>query len=566
MIKLLEDTIINKIAAGEVIERPASVVKELMENAIDAKATIIEIDVKNYGKDLIRVVDNGLGMNKEDTELSIQRHATSKISSEEDLTSINTLGFRGEALASIAAVSKMTILTKEKDKLEGFKISLEGGDIITKGTIGCKTGTTIEVQDLFFNTPARLKFLKTESNELKNIVDIVSRYALFYNNISFKLIHNGHLLINTNSSENALNNIISIYGSETSKHLMNVNYENNSIKISGFISKPSLLKPNKSFQNIYVNGRYVKNETMQEALYDAYHSLLFVNMHPVTILNIEINPKEIDVNVHPTKDLVKFAEATKIYDAVFNALRKTLQENNLITDYTHVDQQMTFSGKRETFNQIRELGSNGIQSQLMVEEKKILSKLPNMRLLGQIAKTYFLAESQEGFLIIDQHVVQERILYEKFMKQLLNNNVARQVLVKPELIELSPEEKIIVLEKIQELNSLGFELEEFGGNSFMLRVVPTLFNKVQTKDLLLSVLHEIQESKRSSLNDIQESIITRMACRASIKAGDNCSIPQMEMLLEQLDKTELPWTCPHGRPIIIKFSKDEIEKMFKRKA
>jgi len=566
MIKLLDDFIINKIAAGEVIERPASVVKELLENSIDAKSTIIEIEIKNYGKDLIRVFDNGLSMNKEDTELSIQRHTTSKINSEEDLTGISTLGFRGEALASIAAVSKMNILTKEKDKLEGFKISLEGGNVIAKGTIGCKAGTTIEIQDLFFNTPARLKFLKTETNELKNIVDIVTRYALFYNNISFKLIHNGHLLLNTNSSENALNNIVSIYGSETSKHLMKVDYQNNSIKISGFISKPSLLKPNKGFQNIYVNGRYVKNETIQQALYDAYHSLLFVNMHPVTILNIEIDPKEIDVNVHPTKDLVKFAQVTKIYDVIFNALRKTLQENSLITDYTQIDQQMTFGEKKENFNSIKELGSKGIQSQLISEEKKTLSKLPKMRLLGQIAKTYFLAESQDGFLIIDQHVVQERILYEKFLKQLLNKDVAKQVLVKPELIELSPDEKLITLEKIHELKNLGFELEEFGGNSFMLRSVPTLFNRVQTKDLLLSVLHEIESNKRSSIEEIQESIITRMACRASIKAGDNCTIPQMEILLEQLDKTELPWTCPHGRPIIIKFSKDEIEKMFKRKA
>lgn len=572
-IQILEDHVINKIAAGEVVERPASVVKELLENSIDAGATKIDIEIKDYGKELIRIADDGSGMSPADAEIAIQRHSTSKIKDESDLNSIKTLGFRGEALASIAAVSKMVIMTRQHDSIEGYKIVIEGGKLISKSFVGCPQGTTIEVHNLFFNTPARKKFLKSDTNELRSIVDIATRYALYYSNVAFKLVHNGHLLLNTTRSSEMLNSISSVYGSETAKQMLKVEYTDGLVAVSGYISKPSLLKADKTWQNFYVNGRFVKNDTASQALYDAYHTLLFVNKHPVVVLNIGVDHSKVDVNVHPSKDLVKFEQATRVYDAVFNALRKSLQESELIADYSASKPAQAVLKPLEKPLKRRlkhEMISQGNQIRLAVESVKkredSFEKLPKMRLLGQIAKTYFLAESDDGFLLIDQHVVQERILYEKFMAQLLGKEVAKQGLVKPELVELSPEEKIVAKENVSELGRLGFEIEEFGSNSFMIRTVPTLFSRVQAKELLSEVLQEILDNKRSSVEKLQEEIITRMACRASIKGGDECSIPQMEELLKQLDKTQLPWTCPHGRPIIIKFSREEIEKMFRRKA
>jgi len=581
MIKVLDEKLINKIAAGEVIERPASVVKELIENSIDAGARKIEVDIKEYGKQLIRIADDGHGMKKEDAELSILRHATSKIGTEEDLTAIITLGFRGEALASIAAVSNLIILTRPKEDIEGFRLEVEGGRLLQKGATGCPSGTTIEVHNLFFNTPARLKFLKTDTNELKSIADIVTRYSLLYKNIAFKLAHNGHTLLNTHMSDDWLDSIAAVYGAESARQLLPIDYDDGAIRIKGYISKPSLLKSDRGWQNFYVNGRYVKNDTLARALYDAYHTLLFINKHPIAVLDIRLDPSSVDVNVHPTKDIIKFSENTRVYDSLFRALRHTLQENDLVTDYSAVPGQASLETPRIPMPKLdtmpgiakKEPLIHGSEKQIRLETKQPsfetreeMQKLPRMRLLGQIAKTYFLAETDDGFMIIDQHVVEERINYEKFMKQFMGKNVATQTLMKPILIELSPEEKIIVVEHSSKLKDLGFEIEDFGDNSFMLRTVPTLFSRVQPKELLSEVLKQISENKKSAIEGIQEKIITRMACRASIKGGDDCSRPQMEELLKQLDRTELPWTCPHGRPVIIKFSKDEIEKMFRRKA
>ncbi|MDD4878084.1 MAG: DNA mismatch repair endonuclease MutL [Candidatus Nanoarchaeia archaeon] len=606
-IQLLTEELINKIAAGEVIERPASVVKELLENSIDAGASFIDIEIKGYGKELIKVSDNGSGMSREDAKLAIVRHATSKISSVNDLFSIATLGFRGEALASIAAVSRTIITTRTKDSVEGFSIEVEGGKLVSEKTAGCPEGTTVEVHNLFFNTPARMKFLKPDAIELKSIADIVTRYALIYTHIAFRLAHNGHSLLSTAASTDMINNITSVYGKDTAKQMLSINFKNTVAQVSGYVSKPSTLKNERNYQSFYVNGRYVKDEVITQALYDAYHTLLFVNKHPVAVLSINLNPSFVDVNVHPTKDRIKFSNPIKVYESVFEAIRETLRNNSLVTDYSVREENVPMSRfgsapsypahapaysssqnilqtnafqqnalqnselqKAAVIQSIPLFQSKEVQNTIANElvnphEKVTLSKLPAMRILGQIAKTYFLAEADDGFLLIDQHVVQERALYEKFMEQFSSSNVAKQQLVTPLVLEMSPADNAVVIGKMAELSSLGFEVEQFGNNSFLLRTVPAVFGRVQAKDLFYEVLEEISESRKDSISALTESIITRMACRASIKGGDECSVPEIIALLKELDKCKSPWTCPHGRPIIIKFSKDEIEKMFRRK-
>ncbi|MEA3378490.1 MAG: DNA mismatch repair endonuclease MutL [Nanoarchaeota archaeon] len=580
MINILDEKVINKIAAGEVIERPASVVKELIENSLDAKSSKIEIHIEDYGKRLIKVSDDGTGMSKEDAKLSVLRYATSKIKDENDILNIETLGFRGEALASIGAISNLTISTKMPNELEGFKIEIEGGKFLSSMPQGRPAGTTIEVRDLFFNTPARLKFLRTDNNELNHIVDIVTRYGLANPNISIKLMHNNHILLNSPKNFSALDNIASIYGIEIVKQLIGIHFLKKDIEITGFISKPSLLKSDKSMQSIYVNNRFVKDDIMTKAIYDAYHTLLFVNRHPVAILNIKLNPETIDVNVHPTKEKIKFAENERIYETIFNAIRDTLLNNNLIVDFSAIEDNQKLNFENKGFNnqkfqtpnvkptKAEIYTSKDIQGTISLPAEKIKrknKKLPEIRLIGQIFKTFFLGETKNGLLLIDQHIVHERINYEKFMQQLMNKQIKIQSLLSPLIVNLPPKESVFLKNNLQDINQFGFEINNFEGNSFIVRSVPSILNKIQTKESFEELISDLANEKDLSLEKKQEEIITRMACRASIKAGEEISIPQMEKLLEELDECEQPYTCPHGRPIFVNLTLNDLEKMFKRK-
>ncbi|MBT3813888.1 DNA mismatch repair endonuclease MutL [Candidatus Woesearchaeota archaeon] len=600
-INLLSEDLINKIAAGEVIERPASVVKELVENSLDAGADIITVEIKDSGKKLIKISDNGSGMSEEDAKKCILRHATSKISKADDLFSIQTLGFRGEALASIAAVSRLSIITKQKDLVEGFNLVVEGGKEISSGIIGTNTGTTIEVHDLFFNVPARKKFLKTDAVELRHIVDTVLKYALINPTVSFKLVHEKHELVSSPAVKDLQGKIASIYGINLAKELLEVSSDQEAVKVTGFICKPYQARNDKNQQQIFVNNRWIRNETINKAVYEAYHSLLFVGKHPVFILNIEINPEEIDVNVHPAKTEIKIEQKEQVFSAVMEAVRKTLENHDLIPelDIDH-EEQLTFGidkkeveVKKEKAKYLFEPSKQTIlkdkeespiisvdnfeegsyttpEEEVFVseqKEKRVLEKslrLPAMKILGQIHKTFFIAETEGGALFIDQHVVQERVLYEKFMKQLMNKEVAVQELLQGEVIEFSAAEKVYVNESLVKMKELGFTLEEFGGNSFVLKTVPSLFGRLQAKDLLFSVLDKLKEGK-NKLEEIQEEIITRMACRASVKAGDTMTIREIEKLLSELAECQLPYTCPHGRAVLIKVPVSELEKKFKRK-
>lgn len=600
-IQVLSEELINKIAAGEVIERPASVVKELIENSLDAHATRIDVEVKDSGKELIKVSDNGEGMDEEDAINSILRHATSKISSDEDLAAISTLGFRGEALASLAAVSKLNLITKQKDQMEGFSLTVEGGVIVDTNLTATEEGTVMEVKELFFNTPARKKFLKTDAVELRHIIDVVTRYALINPRVAFRLIHNNQELLHSAAVEDMRSNIALIYGTKTARELLELNYESSGIKISGFIGQPSQVRNDKSWQMIYVNGRWIKNEDITKAAYDGYHSLLFVNKHPILILNLTLDPHTIDVNVHPAKTEIKIEQKETVSNAVFTAVKETLQKNNLIPTIDINFEQQTFGPprKKELVKEVKYSFEPSAQSILEVREvrettatyqenefapalsslaklstlvheveKNVLieenEKFPALKLLGQIHKTFFAAETPGGMFLIDQHAAHERVLYEEFMEQFMKQKIVLQNLLQGEIIEFSPSERISFLEHEAEIKNLGFKLEPFGGNTFVIKSIPFIFGRLPPKDFL----HELLTSLLTGNNSVEskkEEIITRMACRAAVMAGDTLTIGQMEEILKDLAAKKFPYTCPHGRPTMIKTSFEELEKRFKRK-
>ncbi|MBU1974350.1 MAG: DNA mismatch repair endonuclease MutL, partial [Nanoarchaeota archaeon] len=582
-INLLTEDLINKIAAGEVIERPASVVKELIENSLDAQATKITIEIEDCGKKLIKISDNGSGMSEEDTKTSILRHATSKISSQEDLFAIQTLGFRGEALASIAAVSQLSIITKQEGEVEGFNLIVESGEIISSGILAAETGTVIEVRNLFFNTPVRKTFMKTDPVELRHIIDVVTRYALINPEIAIKLIHEGHELLNSPQVPDLINNLASLYGVKLAKDLLEVNYQKDGLTVSGYVAQPHQARNDNTQQSVYVNQRWVKSGDVSKAVYEAFHSLLFHGKHPIFVLNLEIAPGMIDVNVHPQKTEVKFSQKDTIFNTVFTAVKETLQKNNLIPELDiKFEEQLSFGQKIKTkiLKKAKYKFEPSNQETLEDEEyatpeedilipeqwKEELIKeiLPPLRILGQVQKTFFVAEAEDGIMIIDQHVVQERILYERFMAQLMNKQVATQSLLRGEMIDLTPTEKILIKENLIELKHFGFQLESFGENTYLLKTIPSVFGKLQPKELLYEIINNFKYGK-NKLEQIQEEIITRMACRASIKAGDEVTVGEMQKLLDELANCKLPYTCPHGRSIMIKVSIDELEKKFKRK-
>ncbi len=577
IINLLDENTINKIAAGEVIENPASIVKELVENAIDAKAESISIELKNYGKDLITVRDDGHGMSQEDMRLCTLKHATSKIKTAQDLNKIITLGFRGEALSSIAAIANVTMLSCQTKSGMGYKIHLEGGVLQEEGEMVSPKGTLIEVRDIFFNTPARRKFLQDDHLELKKIIDVITRYALLYHNLNYKLIHEKTILLQTTATDDKLQTIVSIYGPEVARRMISINFKNECIKIEGYISKPELTRQEKSYQSFFVNKRYVKSNVITQALYNAYHSLLFVGQHPIAILDLEINPENIDVNIHPTKQEIKIEQEELIKDIITNALRSILTKQDLSKEISIEEEniQKKISNGEPIAYSISERKIWGEQAQTSfakTQNRDIikpgyveLQKLPSLRLLGQVHKTYFLAEYQEGILLIDQHVVQERINYEKFMNELCAGNLQIQTLLQPEIIFVSPQDTLALQSRQEELGALGYTTEPFGENEFIIRTVPTVFGRVLLKEIILQVAHALQEKRITALHEIMEEVLTRRSCRASIMAGDVITIPEMITYLKQLDTCQLPFTCPHGRPVIVKITQTELEKLFKRK-
>jgi len=570
-IKLMDRELATKIAAGEVVERPVSIVKELIENSIDAGADIINIDTREGGKSFIKVQDNGSGMDREDAKLCIERHATSKISKLNDLFSITTLGFRGEALASIAAISKLKLTTRTAETIEGTLIEADFGEMRSIRSTGCQIGTIVEVSEIFQNVPARKKYLKPIQTELSAIIEIVTRYCLINPIISFKLVNDGKVIINSPKTETILGKILTIYGREIAKEMIALDSNKENLRITGYIGKPSISRSDKSHQSIYVNSRYVKSSLISDALQEAYGTLLFHDRYPVAVLNIGILPYEIDVNIHPTKDIIKFSEEERVYNTILLAIREALKKENLAPEVEIMAPDRKFSRKysiakdtqillAEDRNFGKEKIAQDMQETLYGKSK---SEIGPVYILGQINKTYILAENNKGLLIVDQHAAHERLFYEKFMGAYKDKGVTGQKLITPLVIQLTPAEHSVLNAHKEYLDSIGFEIEDYGGNSLIVRSIPFVFERYN-KDLMLDLIKELSQINPKAVDDVKQERIARFACRKAIKAGDILTRIDMDKLLKALNNAENPFTCPHGRPTMINITIPELEKKFKR--
>lgn len=595
-IEKLPEDIINQIAAGEVIENPSAVIKELVENSIDSGATQIEISLENYGKNRISVKDNGCGISKEDLSKAPLRHATSKIKSFEDLYSIKTMGFRGEALASIFAIAKTKILSKQKNGA-AFEISSEGKKVIPSA---CMEGTCVHVENLFYNTPARKKYLKSDNLELKSVLEIMNRFITIHYNKKFTLIHNGKILISKPEFKTLEDNLTYIFGKEIRGNLFNVNLENKGIKITGFLGKPSSISYSyKKNQFIFVNKRFIKSRLIQESIYDGIGSNLMDNRHPFFVLEIDIDPEIIDVNIHPTKIEVKFENEVEIYDLVKNAINLVFESQQSFKDfepsevnldlYDTINLDSSFQGKEikkeksyfsKDFQKSFEIKENNIsyqnKSKLEVVEEDSLylnsygplyDILSEYKILGQLNKTYILIEAKDGFYLLDQHVAEEKYYYELFKEYFQNNKRQKsQTLLSPVTIKLSPTEMLDYNENKFVLDSLGFDSEIFGESDIIVRSVPIsikniVVNPVKIKDYLYEILIN---KKIKCVEEENYEKIASMACRTAIMAGDELSFSRMKFIVENLRRLKQPFNCPHGRPAFLKYDFKELEKKFKR--
>ncbi|HQI16358.1 MAG TPA: DNA mismatch repair endonuclease MutL [Bacillota bacterium] len=583
-IRILDEATINKIAAGEVIERPASIVKELVENSIDAGATAISVEIQEGGKSFINVSDNGCGIMKEDTEQVFFRHATSKIKDSADIQGISTLGFRGEAMASIAAVSEVELLTKAEEDTAGSHVIVKGGKLVQSKSIGYPTGTSVTVRDLFFNTPARLKFLKSDTSEQGAIVDIIEKLAMTNTGISMKLTVNNKVVLHTPGNGDLLSVILCIYGKNISGAMLPLEYKNDIISIEGYIGKPEIARGNSTYMTFSVNKRYVKNRMMAEAVKQAYKTLLMNNRYPFSIININIKSEMTDVNVHPTKQEVKFSDERAIFNTLYLAVKNCLKNNSLIfenlEDVTEpqeapssaFESRSSYEPKNVSFDQLsfgKETAAPKIDSYKRqydydrkpeVQQKQFNNEI---RIIGQLFGTYILGQMDDDFCIIDQHAAHERIMFEYIKEKYNEKNISVQELMMPIVIELSPAEKVLYTENSLIFQNLGFEIEWFGENTLAIRAVPILMGEPCTGEFFSNILDSLKESTSIASSPL-EKIIISMACKNSIKAGDNIAPEEISVLLERLMKTSQPYTCPHGRPTIITMSRYELEKKFKR--
>lgn len=615
-IQIMDEWLSNKIAAGEVVERPASVVKELVENAIDAGSTSIDVFLLEAGLTSIQVIDNGSGMDEEDALMSFSRHATSKIHQEHDLFRIRTLGFRGEALASIASVSKMTLITSNGES--GTHLELEGGHILTHKPGPLRKGTDLTVSQLFFNTPARLKYMKTIQTELGHTIDLMNRLALGNPQIAFRLLHNGQQLLQTNGRGDVQQVLAAIYGIHNAKKMVPFQGESHDYRISGFVSLPEVTRASKNYMTLFVNGRWVKHYLVQKAIVDAYHTYLPIERFPIVVLYIEGDPYLTDVNVHPAKhqirlskeaELLKLIEET-IRETIRNIIRvpqmekkekivkpateqlniwkpapkidvekmnaiveklydvQTIQENNLeqidepkpISTVREESWQLTPQIEAETIDEV----TIAAQSEIL-EEMPTKEPFPELEVVGQIHGTYIVAQMEDGFYLIDQHAAQERIKYEFFREKVGQVNPhERQALLLPLTFHYAADEALILREHSHELEAVGVFLEEFGQSSFVVREHPSWFPQGEEQEIIEDLIEQVLTTKKADIKKLREAAAIMMSCKKSIKANYYLTKEQMETLLRDLRNADNPFTCPHGRPVLIHFTSYEVEKMFKR--
>ncbi|MBQ8901919.1 MAG: DNA mismatch repair endonuclease MutL [Bacilli bacterium] len=568
VIKVMSENLANKIAAGEVVEKCASVVKELVENSIDAKAKNIKINLLKGGLSEITVIDDGLGMDESDATLAFQRHATSKIYKDDDLFFIDTLGFRGEALPSIASVSEVVLETCQKDV--GTLIHIKGGILVEKSASSARTGTRITITNLFFNTPARLKYLKSEQTELANTVSFIEKLSLAKPNISFTLTNNGSTVVKTSGSGNLLKTIHEIYGLQVSSKMLEIKALNDDFEIKGFVCKPEILKSNRNHLITFINGRVVKNGDVNRAINDAYYTYKPDGKFPIVVINIETDPTLVDVNIHPTKQDVKLSKIDSLYNLIYETIKTRLYESLLIPDaipkkevesikdsFVQIEEEKTIEVKQTTFD----FGEEDKEEVVKNEEFKSLVLYP----VGLCHGTYIVCENDEGIYLLDQHAAQERVNYENYLENLKNEKVNITNMLIPITIEFSQSEYIIFKNNSDKFSEMGFEWVEFGINTISVKAHPTWLRTGYEEesirkiiDLIINLHGEFDVIK------FRENVAITLACKMAIKANEHISMMEIEGLLKNLVKCDNPYNCPHGRPTIIKFSIYDLEKMFKR--
>lgn len=572
-IHILASEVASQIAAGEVVERPASVVKELLENALDAGAGSINISVEDAGKRLIEVGDDGCGISIEDLPLAISRHATSKLSNAADLFRILTLGFRGEALASIGSVARLTITSRLLDAELGACLIVEGGQAKTLKMVGAPQGTLVRVEDLFFNVPARLKFLKSDATERRQIDDLVTRYALAYPEVRFKLQQEGRESLQTSGNGNRREVLASLFGVEIARQMLEVIAIYDEVKVSGFISPLSLTRSNRRGITFFVNGRWIHDSSLTTALIQAYHTMLMVGRFPLASIFLELPAEMVDVNVHPAKSEVRFREKDRVFSGVQRAVKRALLAHTSVPELSrdlykgeiHWDQDSSSQvGIRWSDITGLEASESDIHKNAESQGKLPAQRVPLLRLVGQIALAYLVAEGPDGLYLIDQHAAHERVLFEKFMDQ-KKESIPSQELLQPEVVHLSPADVGLVLNQLPILERLGFQVESFGSNTFLIRAIPAILSRLAPTDALRVLVEDFEEDESPLEAEIEAKIIARVCKRAAIKAGQKISIEEQIALLSELETCKYPRTCPHGRPTMIHLSVDLLERQFGRK-
>lgn len=643
MINILDKDTIDKIAAGEVVERPASIVKELLENSIDAGSSLVTVEIKNGGIDLIRITDNGCGIPSREVKKAFLRHATSKIVSDKDLISIKSLGFRGEALSSIAAVSRCEMITKTRDELTGVRYYIEGGREVEYEEIGAPDGTSIIIRDIFYNTPARRKFLKTASTEGAHISELVEKLAMANTEIAFKFISNGQIKLQTNGSGNLKDIVYQLYGKEISKALCNVDYEKNGIKIRGVVARPEVTRSSRSLENIFVNGRYIKDNIISKAVEDGFGDRLMQHQYPFCALNFDLDG--VDVNVHPRKMEVRFSDRNFVYDNTKEAVEEIFITQSAVREVpvgkasnekkVFVNTPEPFENKRRDMSEIPEevlqnkyeditkdtIHSTGSDDEIKwtlpkenmynpkddmsfikdENTKRVYSDIndlsnksikevnigniddanPNgikpsqlsffeseskkyMKVIGQVFDTYWIVQLENEMYIIDQHAAHEKVMYERLLKESKANKLSSQMINPPIIVTLTDLEQNVLNEHMDEFRGIGFDIEEFGGKEYKINAIPNIFPSIPKAELFNEMLSDSTNYDVISPSELILAKVASMSCKAAIKGNMRISLLEANELFDELLSLDNPYNCPHGRPTVIKMTKQEIEKKFKR--
>lgn len=620
-IQVLDQETINKIAAGEVIERPSSVVKELVENAIDAGATAVTIEIKDGGISFIRITDNGSGISKDDIPMAFLRHSTSKIKSIEDLMNVSSLGFRGEALSSIAAVSQVELITKTSDDFTGSRYVIEGGNEISLEEVGAPDGTTFIVRNLFYNTPVRRKFLKTAATEAGYVNALIEHLSLSHPDISFRFINNNQNKLHTSGNMNLKDIIYGVYGRDITSNLMEISGKTQDVEITGFIGKPVICRGNRGYENYYINGRYIKSSIITKAIEEAYKGYIMPHNYPFTAIHFKINPSIMDVNVHPTKMELRFSKNEFVYrfvletvkeclanrelaarvklpdskpyqapriepprESFYNSTESSVKQKNVnenqtagfiknITDYTKMPPTRLpepFEIKRsdemiKEDKKIYEAEKKQEAEQLSMFDTPLMSEKAkaDYRIIGQLFETYWLIEYEDKFYMMDQHAAHEKILYERFMNHLKVKDMDTQMIMPPVIIELNMQQEDAYKRNKQAFSRLGFEIEEFGGNAYKVNGLPAGLPNINLKQMLIDMIDGLTDDNSTDLDIITERVAT-MSCKAAVKGNNKLSFEEAKELIEELMQAENPYNCPHGRPTLIVMSKYEVERKFKR--